>query len=52
MLDTGYYDYLEQGIVVIEWAELISGILPKKYAEVCIEKLDADTRKITIESVE
>ena len=52
MLDTGYYDYLEQGIVVIEWAELISGILPKKHAEVCIEKLDADTRKITIESVE
>ena len=53
MEEIGYDDYFfGQGICLIEWAELIEEILPKKRIEVTIEKdLDKgfDYRKITIE---
>lgn len=53
MEEIGYDDYFfEQGICLIEWAELIEEILPEKRIEVTIEKdleKGFEYRKITIE---
>ncbi len=35
-------------IILIEWAERVRGILPKKYLTVHIDHIDKKTRKITI----
>lgn len=53
MDEIGYYDIIDKdGVCLIEWAELISDILPSHYNKVTIEK-DAqkgfDYRRITIE---
>lgn len=53
MDEIGYYDIIDKdGVCLIEWAELISDILPLHYNRVTIEK-DAqkgfDYRRITIE---
>ena len=53
MEEIGYDDYFfGQGILLIEWAELIEEILPEKRIEVTIEKdleKGFEYRKITIE---
>jgi tRNA threonylcarbamoyladenosine biosynthesis protein TsaE len=41
----GFYDYIGQGILAIEWAENVAGL--EKTNEVRIEKVDENTRKIT-----
>ncbi len=40
---------IKQGVCVIEWAENIENIIPKKHIEISIEKIDDTTRKINIE---
>ena len=56
MEEIGYEDYIYgDGVCLIEWANLIEEILPKKRTEVRIEKdLDKgfDYRKITINKLE
>lgn len=56
MDEIGYEDYIYgDGVCLIEWANLIEEILPKKRTEVWIEKdLDKgfDYRKITINKLE
>ena len=56
MDEIGYEDYIYgDGVCLIEWANLIEEILPKKRTEVRIEKdLDKgfDYRKITINKLE
>ena len=53
MEETGFYDYLDRdGVVLIEWAELIEDILPFPRTSVKIEKDlngDDDYRLITVE---
>lgn len=53
MDEIGYYDIIEgEGVCLIEWAELISDILPPNYTKVTIEKdteKGFDYRRITIE---
>lgn len=53
MFETGYYEYISgKGITVIEWADLIKGILPDERIDVDIRKdnaKDADSRLITVE---
>lgn len=53
LYDIGYEDYFfSKDICLIEWANLISEILPKKYIEVKIENLPAENeREITIREV-
>ena len=55
MEEIGYEDYFYgQGVCLIEWAELIEEILPKKYIRIMIEKeLDKgfDYRRITLEKI-
>ncbi len=56
MDEIGYEDYFYgQGLTMIEWANLIRDILPRKYKEIMIEKdleKGFDYRRITIEEVE
>lgn len=53
MFETGYDEYISgSGVTVIEWAELIEGILPHDRIDVHIEKDDAektDSRLITMQ---
>lgn len=49
IIDIGFEEYIySDDISVIEWAQLIQGILPEDYIEVTIEKTDIESqRKIT-----
>ena len=53
MEEIGYEDYIYgEGVSLIEWANLISEILPEHYTEIKIEKdleKGFDFRRITIE---
>ncbi len=55
MEEIGYEDYFYgNGVTMIEWANLISEILPQSYREIRIEKdleKGFDYRRITIEEV-
>lgn len=54
LYSTGYYDYPDDGITLVEWADLIGYALPPERIEVRIEKTAAgrsDLRHITAESV-
>jgi len=55
MDELGYEDYFYgNGVCMIEWANLIQELLPKKYAQITIEKnleKGFDYRKITIEQI-
>ena len=47
---TGYFDYTERGdgLTVVEWSENIHCALPDDTLFIKIEKLDENTRKITL----
>lgn len=47
IMDLGWEDYLEQGVIVVEWAEKIHFDLEAIYVTLTIEK--GDKRKIKIE---
>ena len=55
MDEIGYEDYIYgDGVSLIEWANLISDILPENYTQITIEKnleKGFDYRKITVESI-
>ena len=52
MDEIGYEDYIYgEGVCLIEWADLITEILPDRYTRICIEKdleKGFDYRKITV----
>lgn len=46
---TGFFDYLESGcILAIEWSENIQDCLPESAISVEIQRVDDNTRKITV----
>ncbi len=46
---TGFYDYLsDDNILAIEWSENIADCLPENTTKIDIERIDDETRKITI----
>ena len=46
---TGFYDYMDEDTVLaVEWSENISGELPPDTVFVHIERIDEETRRITI----
>lgn len=48
----GFYDYLDNGIVVCEWSENIPFAIPEKYVKITINKLSSeDEREITVEFI-
>lgn len=48
LYSTGFFDYLDNGIIAAEWSENIAAALPESTIFVDIEKLDESTRKITV----
>lgn len=50
LYSTGFFDYLEQdGVLYIEWSENIEGALPDGVITLTLERVDDDTRQLTIE---
>lgn len=50
---TGFYDYpMEESIFAVEWSENIEDAFPDDVIRINIERIDDDTRKITIEGDE
>ena len=49
-LDEFFYD--KQGVAAIEWSEKVAELLPKHCITVTIDKIDDNTRKITISGVD
>lgn len=50
MYDLGYDEYIySEGVTVIEWANLIEGILPEERINIEIERIDDTKREISIE---
>ena len=47
---TGFYDYpLEKSVLAVEWSENIDDILPSETIYITIDRIDDDTRRITVE---
>jgi len=50
MYDMGYDEYIySEGVTVIEWADLIKGILPEERIEIRMKRIDDEKREISIE---
>lgn len=53
LYSTGFFDYLETGVLVIEWSENIEGALPDNAIRISISKGSSDNERIfEIEGVE
>ncbi len=49
----GFFDYLDTGVLVIEWSENIENALPDEYIRITIEKgSDENERILTVEEVQ
>lgn len=46
---TGFFDYLDNGILIIEWSENIAGFLPERRINVYIDRISDNEREIRIE---
>ena len=42
----GFFDYIDNGVIVIEWSENIEGALPDNVIRVTIEKTDRENERI------
>ncbi|HCS11548.1 MAG TPA: tRNA (adenosine(37)-N6)-threonylcarbamoyltransferase complex ATPase subunit type 1 TsaE [Clostridiales bacterium] len=50
MYDLGYDEYIySEGVTVIEWANLVEGILPEERINIEIKRIDDEKREINIE---
>ena len=50
---TGFFDYLDdESVLAVEWSENIEEELPEERIIVTLERIDDDTRKITIDGDE
>lgn len=53
LYSTGFFDYIDNGVIVIEWSENIENALPQNHITVNIEKgLSENDRVITIEGAD
>lgn len=53
LYSTGFFDYMELGgVIAAEWSENIDGALPENTIYITIEKIDENTRKISIDGVD
>lgn len=49
LYSTGFFDYQDNGILIIEWSENIIEFLPENHITVTINILDENTREIIID---
>lgn len=53
LYSTGFFDYIDTGVLVIEWSENIEGALPDKVIRISISKGSSDDERLfEIEGVE
>lgn len=52
LYSTGFFDYIGNGILVIEWSENIEGALPNDAIRVVLKPLSENEREITISGVD
>ena len=53
LYSTGFFDYLDNGVLVIEWSENIDGVLPENAIRINISKGESDDeRTFEIEGVD
>lgn len=52
LYSTGFFDYIGNGILVIEWSENIEGVIPNNAIRVVIKPLSENEREITISGVD
>ena len=46
LYSTGFFDYLENGVLVIEWSENIEGALPENALRITISRGENDNQRI------
>lgn len=52
LYSVGFYDYLDNGIIVCEWSENIPFAIPEEFIKITIEKLaEENSREITVEFI-
>ncbi len=49
--DVGFYDYLKNHVIVMEWADRAIGLLPEEVLWVIFEILDENTRRINLKPI-
>ena len=49
LYSTGFFDYQDNGVMIIEWSENIIEFLPENHITVTINTLDENTREIIID---
>ena len=49
--DLGLDEYLDEGVMVIEWPEYYSDYLPDEYLEITFRYIDDDTREIEYRAI-
>ena len=52
LYSTGFFDYLDTGVIIIEWSENIVEFLPEKRINVAIETVSDNEREIRIEGAD
>ena len=46
LYSTGFFDYLDTGVLIIEWSENIEGALPSEVIKIYIDKTENDNERI------
>ena len=46
LYSTGFFDYLDNGVLVIEWSENIEGALPENALRITISRGESDNQRI------
>ena len=46
LCSTGYFDYIDSGILVIEWSENIEDVLPKNAIRVSIQYGESENERV------
>ena len=46
LYSTGFFDYLDTGVLIIEWSENIEGALPENTVRITINRGDSDNQRI------
>jgi len=46
LYSTGFFDYLGNGVIIIEWSENIENALPDEYIKISIEKGNSENERI------
>ena len=46
LYSTGFFDYLGNGVIIIEWSENIENALPDEYIKISIEKGNRENERI------